>query len=326
MNSQDIIKLPKVELHVHIEGATLPETYYELAQKNNIKLPAKSLNEWKSFFEFKDFPHFIQVYSNAVKALKKPEDYSYLIEQFYAFQARQNIVYSEAYLSATFLVEAFKNDEILEAISLGVKNGEKKYNTKVNLIPDIARHIPDSQEKVLDLIIDGYKQGLFIGIGLGGLEKGFPPNLFIETYKKAKKAGLKLVAHAGEADGPESIWGAIKDLEVDRIGHGVRCIEDEKLLDYLKQSQIPVEVSPTSNYHLGIINKGDNHPIRKMVDAGVYCTINSDDPAMFSTTLSQEYELLYAQGFSKTELLTLNENGINASFLTSVEKKKLLNL
>lgn len=326
MNSQDIIKLPKVELHVHIEGATLPETYYELAQKNNIKLPAKSLNEWKSFFEFKDFPHFIQVYSNAAKALKKPEDYSYLIEQFYAFQARQNIVYSEAYLSATFLVEAFKNDEILEAISLGVKNGEKKYNTKVNLIPDIARHIPDSQEKVLDLIIDGYKQGLFIGIGLGGLEKGFPPNLFIETYKKAKKAGLKLVAHAGEADGPESIWGAIKDLEVDRIGHGVRCIEDEKLLDYLKQSQIPVEVSPTSNYHLGIINKGDNHPIRKMVDAGVYCTINSDDPAMFSTTLSQEYELLYAQGFSKTELLTLNENGINASFLTSVEKKKLLNL
>jgi len=324
MTQQEIELLSKIELHVHIEGATLPESYYELAEKNKVQLPVQSLEEWKSFFEFKNFPHFIQVYTSAISALKNPEDYTYLIEQFYAFQAKQNIVYSEAYLSATFLIEAFKNDQILEAISQGMKNGESKYKTKVNLIPDIARHIPESQNKVLDLVIEGYKQGLFIGIGLGGLEKGYPPKLFIDSYKKAKKAGLKLVAHAGEADGPESIWGAIKDLEVDRIGHGVRCIEDKKLLDYLKQSQIPVEVSPTSNYHLGIVKKGEKHPIRKMVDAGVYCTLNSDDPAMFSTNLSEEYRQLQSQGFSKEELLQLNKNAINASFLSQDEKKKLL--
>lgn len=324
MTQLNIKNIAKVELHVHIEGATLPETYYELALKNKVKLPAKNLNQWKSFFEFKDFPHFIQVYTSAVSALKRPEDYSYLVEQFYGFQAKQNIVYSEAYLSATFLVEAFKNDEILDAISQGMKNGESKYNTKVKLIPDIARHIPESQDKVLDLVIQGYKQGLFIGIGLGGIENGFPPNLFIDSYKKAKKAGLKLVAHAGEADGPESIWGAINELGVDRIGHGVRCIEDQKLLDYLKQTQIPVEVSPTSNYHLGIVKKGETHPIRKMIDSGVFCTLNSDDPAMFSTNISQEYELLKLQGFSNDELIQLNKNAINASFLSNHEKKMLL--
>lgn len=322
---EKIKQMPKVELHVHVEGAVSAETYYNLAKQNNIQLPAKDLQDWKNYFEFKDFAHFINVYVAASKAVVKPSDYTFLIEEFYRNQSEQNIVYSEAFFSASLIIEKYDEDEILEAMALGMKNGEAKYKVKANFIPDIARQIPESQSKVVDFILKGQKKGLFIGLGLGGMEKGFPPGLFIDSYKKAKECGLRIVAHAGEADGASSIWGALKNLKAERIGHGVRCLEDEALVQYLKETQIPLEVSPTSNYRLKIVKDSENHPIRTMVDKGIYCTVNSDDPAMFSTSLNDEYILLHKQGFSWDELWQLNINAINASFLNGVEKKKLLN-
>ncbi len=313
--------MPKFELHVHIEGAADADTYYEIARKNNVQLPVKSRQEWRQFFEFRDFPHFIEVYLAAVGCLQTTDDYGLLIDNFFKHQSEQNILYTEAYLSATFIIERFEDEAVLDVIEAAVIAGQEKYGCGLNLIPDIARMIPESQDRVLEFVIKGRQRGLFIGLGLGGLEQGFPPRLFTETFAEARRAGLRTVAHAGEADGPESIWGAIDDLQVERIGHGVRCVEDPVLVEALRLRQIPIEVCPVSNYCLGIVKQGEMHPIREMIDAGLNCCINSDDPAMFSTCLSNEYMTLASQGFDWTELQQLNLNALEASFLDDAEKK-----
>jgi len=321
MDYQTLKAMPKFELHVHVEGAADADTYYEIAKKNNFQLPVKSRQEWRQFFEFRNFPHFIDVYLAAVGCLKTTSDYGLLIENFFKHQSEQNILYTEAYLSATPIIERFEDEAMLDAIEAAVTAGQEKYGCVIKLIPDIARMIPESQDRVLEFVIKGKQRGLFIGLGLGGLEKGFPPGLFTETFEEARRAGLRTVAHAGEADGPESIWGAIDDLKVERIGHGVRCVEDPALLEALRQRRIPLEVCPVSNYCLGIVEKGEMHPIREMVDTGLYCCINSDDPAMFSTSLTNEYMTLASQGFSWSELQQLNLNALEASFLDDDEKQ-----
>ena len=313
--------MPKFELHVHIEGAADADTYFEIAQKNDIDLPVESRQEWQRFFEFRDFPHFIEVYTAAVNCLKTTDDYGLLIDNFFKHQSEQNILYTEAYLSATFIIEQFEDEAALDAIEAAVVAGQSKYGVVVNLIPDIARMMPESQQQVLDFVLKGQRRGLFIGLGLGGLEKGFPAGLFTESFAEARRAGLRTVAHAGEADGPESIWGAIDGLQVERIGHGVRCIEDPALVETLRLRQIPLEVCPVSNYCLGIVKQGEMHPIREMFDAGLNCSINSDDPAMFSTSLNNEYMTLASLGFSWPELQQLNRNALDASFLGKAEKK-----
>lgn len=313
--------MPKFELHVHIEGAADADTYFDIARKNDVSLPVESRAEWQRFFEFRDFPHFIEVYLAAVACLQTTADYGMLIDNFFKHQAEQNILYTEAYLSATFIIEQFEDDDALDAIEAAVTAGQEKYGCVVKLIPDIARMMPESQQRVLDFVIKGKQRGLFIGLGLGGVENGFPAGLFSETFAEARRAGLRTVAHAGEAAGPESIWGAIDDLQVERIGHGVRCIEDPALVDALRLRQIPLEVCPVSNYCLGIVKQGEMHPIREMFDAGLYCSINSDDPAMFATSLSNEYQTLAALGFSWPELHQLNRNALEASFLDETEKK-----
>ena len=321
MEYQTVAAMPKFELHVHVEGAADADTYYEIAHKNNFQLPVKSRQEWRQFFEFRDFPHFIDVYLAAVGCLKTTGDYGLLIDNFFKHQSEQNILYTEAYLSATPIIERFEDEAVLDVIEAAVTAGQEKYGCVIKLIPDIARMIPESQEQVLEFVIKGKQRGLFIGLGLGGLEKGYPPRLFTETFEEARRAGLRTVAHAGEADGPESIWGAIDDLKVERIGHGVRCVEDPALVEVLRQRRIPLEVCPVSNYCLGIVEKSEMHPIREMVDAGLYCCINSDDPAMFSTSLTNEFMTLASQGFSWPELHQLNLNALEASFLDDVEKK-----
>lgn len=313
--------MPKFELHVHIEGAADADTYFEIAKKNNVKLPVRSRQEWRQFFEFRDFPHFIEVYLAAVGCLQTTEDYGLLIDNFFKHQAGQNILYTEAYLSATFIVERFDDEAMLDVIEAAVTAGQEKYGCTVRLIPDIARMIPDSQEQVLEFVLKGKERGLFIGLGLGGPEEGWPPRLFTDTYEKARRGGLRTVAHAGEADGPESIWGALEDLRVERIGHGVRCIEDPALVEALRISQTPIEVCPVSNYCLGIVKQDETHPLREMFDAGLNCCVNSDDPAMFSTSLVNEYITLAAQGFSWRELRQLNLNALEAAFLSNRERE-----
>jgi adenosine deaminase len=313
--------MPKVEIHVHLEGATTAETIYQMAQRNQVDLPVVSAEAWRSFYQFRNFEHFIEVYITALGCMRTPEDYAWMVEQFLKQQAEQNIRYSEVYISDSRHTRAIPDDELLDAIAAGIATGESKYGFRLKLIADISREVPDSQRRVLEFALKGKERGLFIGIGLGGQEVGYPPELFTETYAEARRQGLHVLAHAGEAAGAASIWGAIEQLQVERIGHGIRCLEDLALVEVLRQQQIPLEVSPQSNYRLGFVPVNQPHPIRQMVDAGLCCTLNSDDPAMFSTSLTMEYLTLAAQGFSWEELWQLNLNALEATFLSEAEKE-----
>jgi len=312
--------MPKVEIHVHLEGAMDAETIYEMAKRNQVELPATSLEEWQTFYQFRDFNHFIQVYCTASECMQTPEDYVLMVERFLKHQSQQNIRYSEAFFSVSLHSEKLPDDELLAALADGIAAGEAKYNSQVKFIADISREYPDTQKQVLEFALKGKEQGIFVGLGLGGIEVGNPPEGFAETFQEAKRQGLRVVAHAGEADGPQSIWGAIERLGIERIGHGIRCLEDAELVEELRYSQIPLEISPQSNYCLGIVPGDQPHPIRQMLDAGLNCTLNSDDPSMFSTSLNNEYLKLAAQGFSWEELWQLNLNTLEASFLSEADK------
>ena len=315
--------MPKVELHVHLEGAIDPETVYAMAARNRVALPAASLEEWRQFYRFRDFDHFVEVYVLATRAMQTPEDWATMVEDFLRNQARQNVRYSEAFLSASLQLGKFPADEWLHALSEGAAAGEARYGSWVRFIPDISRELPETRHRVLEFALQTRSTGLVIGLGLGGPEIGYPPELFADVYGEARRQGLRVVAHAGETGGPSSVWGALDVLGAERIGHGVRCLDDPTLVRELRARRTPLEVSPTSNYCLGVVAPGEPHPIRRMVDAGLYCTVNSDDPPMFGTDLNREYGLLAAQGFSWDELWRLNLNAVEAAFLSDEQKTAL---
>jgi adenosine deaminase len=315
--------MPKVELHVHLEGATDPDAAWAMAARNGVRLPARTLEEWRAFYAFRDFDHFIEVYTAAAGAIRTPEDWAFMAERFCAGQAAQNVRYTEAFLSASFLLARLPAGAVLDALAAGVAAGERRHGVRVRFIPDVARHTPDTRWAVLDFCSLGQERGLFLGLGLGGPERGFPPEPFADVYREARARGLRMVAHAGETAGAESVRGAVEVLGAERVGHGVRVLEDAGLVAELRDRGVPFEVCPTSNYRLKVVREGAPHPIRRMADAGLVCTVNSDDPPMFGTTLVGEYERLARQGFGWAELWAMNRNALGAAFLDDAERARL---
>ena len=313
-------EMPKVEIHVHLEGAMDADAVWAMAARNGTPLPARTLEEWRSFYAFRDFDHFIAVYTAAARAMRTPEDWAFMAEHFCARQAAQGVLYTEAFLSASLMLTLLPPDVLLDALAAGVAAGEARHGVRVRFLPDIARHVPDTQRDVLDFVSLGHERGLFLGLGLGGPEVGFPPKLFRDTYAEARARGLHVVAHAGETMGAESVRGAIEALGAERIGHGVRSLEDPGVVALARERRIPFEVCPTSNYCLKVAPEGAPHPLRQMVDAGLVCTVNSDDPPMFGTTLIDEYRRLARQGFSWDELWALNRQALEVTFLDDAER------
>lgn len=312
--------MPKAEIHVHLEGATAPEASYAIARRNKVDLPVSSIEEWRHYFEFRDFPHFIDVYRNTTDTIRTTDDLALMVAQFYVDQARQNVRYSECFISMSLHLRRLSASEILDALAQGIERGQTVSSARVAFIADISREDPHTQGAVLELALRGMRRGLIIGIGLGGLEKEFPPHLFRETYAKAREAGLHVVAHAGEAAGWESIREAVDELKVARIGHGIRIVDSPEYAAVMRERDIPFEVCPVSNYAIGSTPIDKPHPIRQMADLGIRCTLNSDDPAMFSTNLAAQYSVLAGQGFSWDELWKLNTATLDATFLNPAEK------
>ena len=312
--------MPKAEIHVHLEGATAPDASYAIARRNNVDLPVASLEEWKRYFDFRDFPHFIDVYRKTTDTIRTTDDLALMVAQFYVDQARQNIRYSECFMSMSLHLRRLSAAEILDALAQGIERGQTVSSSRVQFIADISREDPHTQSPVLDLALRGQRRGLIIGIGLGGLEKEFPPHLFRDTYAKARDAGLHVVAHAGEAAGWESIREAVDELQVTRIGHGIRIVDSPEYAAEMRDRKIAFEVCPVSNYAIGATPRDEPHPIRKMVDLGIRCTVNTDDPAMFSTDMAAQYQLLADQGFTWDELWKLNAQTLDATFLSPTEK------
>lgn len=320
--------MPKVELHVHLEGSIRPRTLLELARRNNIILPAQTLDELREFYRFTDFAHFIRVYATIINCLQTPDDFALISEEFGATMAEQNIRYAEITWSpathAGRLGVPFAH--LLAGVNRGRETARQKYGVEMRWIVDIVRNLHakgfDGMETV-EMAIEGRDHGV-VALGLGGMENGFPPELFAAPFERARANGLHSIPHAGEADGPKSVWGAIRELKAERIGHGIQAIHDPELVAYLREHQIPLEVCPTSNVCTAVVPNREAHPIRRLYDAGVYVTVNSDDPPMFNTTLTDEYLLLaQAFGFTADEIEQLVLNGVRASLLDADAKHAL---
>jgi len=316
--------MPKVELHVHLEGATSPEAIFRMAERNGIALPAADRESWNAFCQFRDFNHFITVYEASTQCMRMAEDFTEMVADFCERQAAQNVVYTEAFLSTGLHLQKLPSRDLIDALERGAREGERRCGTRVRFIPDISRERPWQQGDILAFAVEAHKRGVGLGIGLGGIESGYPPRLFQQTYETAAAAGLHLVAHAGETTGGEGILEAVHLLQAERIGHGIRVLDDERLVEELRRRRVPFEVSPQSNYCTGVVATGQAHPLRAMQQRGLLCTVNSDDPALFSSDLVNEYLTLAAQGFALDELVELDRNAAAVSFLGEREKQEII--
>jgi adenosine deaminase len=318
-------RMPKVDLHTHLEGSIRPSTLLELARRNGVTLPAADEAGLQEFYRFRDFPHFVRVYVAVTSCLRTVDDYRLIAYEFGCDCARQNIRYAEV----TFSIEMNTRlaglpwQDILDGLNAGREQARAEWGVDWRWVFDIVRDLPETQLTVLEIALAARERGV-AALGLGGSESGFPPALFVEAFERARQAGLPRVPHAGEIEGPASVQGAIDLLHADRIGHGVRSIEDPALVEILRQRQIPLEICPTSNIRLGVYADYAAHPLRRLWEAGVLVTVNSDDPPMFGADLNHEYAVLVDHfGFTADELEQTSLNGLHASLLPASEKTRL---
>ncbi|MGB5526398.1 MAG: adenosine deaminase [Gemmatimonadota bacterium] len=319
--------MPKVELHVHLEGSIRPETLLELAARNEVALPARTVAELREWYAFKDFDHFVEVYLAAAGCIRTPADVERIASDFLEGQAAQNVLHSEVTYTASTqrMLSGISLDDQLEAINRARARVERDHGVTMSLTIDYPRHLdPEEFVGVAHWAVDNMSRGVS-ALGLGGPEVGYPPELFERAFAVAREAGLPSVPHAGETEGPESIRGALRALDAVRIGHGVRCLEDAELVAELRDRQIPLEVCPTSNVCLGVAPSFAEHPLPRLLDAGLYVTLNSDDPPMFGTTLTDEYlEAADAFGFGKGEVRDLVVRAAEATLLPPEDRARLL--
>lgn len=321
-----LLRLPKAELHVHLEGAMRPAVLLELARRNGIELPAQDEAGLKRWFRFTDFEHFVQVYLACSRALRTPEDFQLLALDFLAEQAYQNVIYTEAHFTiSTHLANGANGDEVLAALAEAIAEGERRYGVTLRLIPDIVRNVgAGPADRTLAWALAGRQRGVVVALGLSGSETRFPNEPFREHFVAAKREGLHRVAHAGEHAGPESIRSALDVCSAERIGHGVRAVEDPALVEELRQSQIPLEVCPTSNLCLGVAPDLASHPFDRLYRAGLALSVNSDDPAFFNTNLTREYLKLHQTfGYTAAQLAGLSLAAVRQSFLPEPERLSL---
>ena len=317
-----ICRMPKVEMHVHLEGSTRPETLLRLAQKNEVDLPVHTLKEVENWYQFSGFDHFLEVYFAICQCIKTADDFELIMEEFLKGQAKQNIRYSEVIFTPFTHLKNSPFGEQLAAINRARDKMKEKYGVDVGLIPDISREMRPVEDSmvVAEWAAANQDKGI-IALGLGGPEVGNPPELYEEVFQRARELDLRSLPHAGETEGPASVWGAINSLQANRIGHGVRCLEDPALVDYLVEQQIPLDVCPTSNICLGVFPSIEEHPLPELLERGLLVTLNSDDPPMFNTTLTDEYHQVadvFDLGLDAIQQLVLN--GIQASLLSRDQK------
>ena len=337
--SDFIQRLPKAELHVHLEGSISPKTVLALAERHDMlhTLPSKDEIGLKKWFEFSDFSHFIQIYFTIQDLLRTSDDFSLIAYELGRDMAKQNIKYREVtftpYTHTNYSDKGLVIQDILLGLEEGRQSAQEKFDVEIRWVFDVGRNLsfdnngnynPEPAETTLDYALLGQDFGV-VGFGLGGNEVNAPPEPFAHAFERAVSEGLWSVPHAGETMGPESVWGAINNLKAKRIGHGVRAIEDAILIQALIDREILLEINPTSNICLHVYDSFDEHPFRKLDEAGVIVTVNSDDPPLFNTTLVQEYaELVTHFGYDRDSLIRIARNAFEHAAVDQNTKDKLL--
>jgi len=315
-------RIPKVELHLHLEGAVPLETLWQLVCKYGGDPSVPTLDALARRFEYRDFPHFLDTWLWKNGFLRETEDLTLIAEAVARDLATQNVRYVEAHFSPSdFARHGLESQEITHAIRAGLS---RVPDVEVSLIADLVRgRDPVEMDVTLHEIHEVRDLGV-IGVGLGGAEQLHPPELYADVFERAHQLGFHVTAHAGEAAGADSIWGALRALRVERIGHGTRAYEDPSLLDYLVQHQIPLEMCPLSNVYTSVVPSLRAHPIRDYLQQGVLVTVSTDDPKMFNNSLAIEYELLDRElGLSRDDIRALILNGVRSSWLPAERKGQL---
>lgn len=312
-------EVPKVELHLHLEGAIPHDALYQLIRKYQPDTAFKSVDALKELFVYSDFLHFLSVWEWKNNYLREYEDFTFIAQEVAKDLFSQNILYAEVFFSPSdFSRHGMKVDRIAEAIRAGL---DKVPSVQVALITDLCRNNgPEGTLRILEEISDCKESGI-IGIGLGGDEEHFPAKLFSTVYEQARENGFHTTVHAGEAAGPESVWDAIKILCAERIGHGTYAKSDPTLIAYLEENKIPIEMCPISNVQTRVISSLYEHPIKDFYERGIPVTVNTDDPKMFGNSLADEYtKLQEVFHFSKDDIRDLILNAVNVSWLSREER------
>ena len=314
-------RVPKVELHDHLEGAIPLDALWTLVCKYGGDPAVPDVDSQRERFSYVDFTHFIATWVWKNRFLREYEDFTFIAEAVARDLARQNIVYAEAFFSpGDFHRHGLGPQELARSIRRGL---DRVPEVDVRLVADLVRDFgPAKGALVLEAVGEVRDQGI-VGIGIGGSEQLFPPAPFKAVYERARELGFRTSAHAGEAAGADSIWGAIRTLQVDRIGHGTRAAEDPQLLEFLAERRIPLEMCPISNLRTGVVTRPEEHPVRQFVDRGLLVTVNTDDPAMFGNSLAQEYQMLEDLGMPRETLRRMILDGVAACWLPGPAKAKL---
>ena len=320
-----IQNLPKAELHLHIEGTLEPEMMFELAQRNKIDLPYKSVSEVKEAYNFEDLKSFLDIYYQGSEVLQTERDFYDLTWAYLQKAAEQNVRHTEIFFDPqTHTERGIAFETVYQGIYRALQDGKDKLGISSQLILSFLRHLTQEQAfATLEQALP-YKDTM-IGVGLDSAEQGNPPSKFKEVFTKAQAEGFLTVAHAGEEGPPEYIWEAINLLNVSRIDHGVRSMEDPDLLNYLTDKQIPLTVCPLSNVELKVFDSMAEHNLKELLNQGICVTVNSDDPAYFGGYIAENYQAAQsALDLTRQELYQIAKNSFQASFLPSEAKFKLI--
>ncbi|HWG51557.1 MAG TPA: adenosine deaminase [Candidatus Acidoferrales bacterium] len=329
-----IQSLPKAELHLHLEGSVEPVTVAELSRRHNTPLPTENNRydvrgsgdvlteeDVRRLYSYKDFNGFMLAFKSVTERLRTPEDYELITYRLMQKLRQQNVMHAEVYVSVGVIRWRGQDfDPIFEGMERGRERGQRDFGISLLWIFDAVRHFgPEAAAEVFELAAT-YRDRNVAGVGIGGDERRGPAEWFGDLYKKAAGQGLRLTAHAGETTGPESVWAAL-NIGAERIGHGLSIARDPELVEVLAHKQVPVEICLSSNLRTGVCAGLAEHPLKRFFEEGLMVTLNTDDPAMFQTSLGREYELAAAEfAFSRDQLREIARNSFEASFLP-VEKK-----
>jgi adenosine deaminase len=317
--------LPKAELHLHIEGSLEPEMLLALAAKHRVKLEFSSVEELRKAYEFDDLQSFLDIYYQGAAVLRDAEDFHALTFAYLEKAHADGVVHAEIFCDPqTHTPRGVPMREVLEGISKALEQGERSLGITSRLIVCFLRHL--SEAEAFATLGEALKfRNLFHGVGLDSSEKGHPPSKFARVFERARAEGLVAVAHAGEEGPPEYIEEALDLLKVARIDHGVRCLEKPALVERLRAQGVPLTVCPLSNVKLKVFRRLQDHNLKRLLDAGLRVTVNSDDPAYFGGYVLDNYvECAAALGLSRAELAQLCANSISASLLPDARKTVFL--
>ena len=318
--------IPKAELHLHIEGTFEPDLMFEIARRNNISINYKSVDELKKAYNFNNLQEFLDIYYAGASVLIYEQDFYDLTWAYLTKVHEQNLVHTEIFFDPqTHTDRGISFDTVIQGIHSALEDAKEKLGISSQLIMCFLRHLDevaafDTLEQALP-----YKEWI-AGVGLDSSEMGHPPSKFENVFSKALDEGFITVAHAGEEGPAAYVWEAINLLKISRIDHGNRSLEDDQLITHIVEKQIPLTVCPLSNLELKVVDDLKDHPMLQLMEAGLMVTINSDDPAYFGGYMNENYiQIAAALNLSKKQITDLAKNSFKASFLSDVEKEKLMN-